>query len=114
MAQPHTESGHVIAIAPLGAHLRSSRTAALLKAQQLEVVRLVLPSGKGLPEHAAPGEITVLCIEGCIEFTTPSGAQRMRAGDFIHLQAGVPHALSAIDDASLLLTICLANGTLRP
>jgi quercetin dioxygenase-like cupin family protein len=107
MAQARTESGQVASIAPLRAQLRSSRTAALLKAQQLEVVRLVLPAGKALPEHAAPGEITVQCIEGCIEFTTPSGAQRMRAGDFIHLHAGVPHALSAIDDASLLLTICL-------
>ena len=108
MAQVHVESGQVTSVAALGPQLRQHRTAALLKARQLEVVRLVLPAGKALPEHAAPGEITLQCLEGAIELGTPSGTQRMQAADFIHLDAGVPHALRALDDASLLLTICLA------
>lgn len=107
MAQARAASGQVVSVAPLGLQLAGSRTTALLKAHQLEVVRLVLAAGKSLPEHAAPGEITVLCIEGAVRFGTPAGAQLMHAGDFIHLQPGVPHALTAISDASLLLTICL-------
>jgi quercetin dioxygenase-like cupin family protein len=109
MAQPHVASGQVVSIAPLGPRLAGSRTAALLKAHQLEVVRLVLPAGKSLPEHAAPGELTVLCIEGSVKFSTPAGVAPMQAGDFIHLRAGVPHALTATADASLLLTICLVS-----
>jgi quercetin dioxygenase-like cupin family protein len=108
MATNRTPSGDVVSVAPLGQRLAGSRTTALLKAHQLEVVRLVLLAGKSLPEHAAPGEITVLCIEGAVEFSAPTGVQPMHAGDFIHLHAGVPHALTATADSSLLVTICLA------
>jgi quercetin dioxygenase-like cupin family protein len=111
MATTRTPSGEVVSIAPLGPGLAGSRTAALLKARQLEVVRLVLLAGRSLPEHAAPGEITVACIEGAVRFSTPTGVQDMHAGDFIHLHAGVPHSLTATADSSLLVTICLAPPT---
>jgi quercetin dioxygenase-like cupin family protein len=101
----------VVSVAPLGPGLVGSRTTAVLKARQLEVVRLVLLAGKSLPKHAAPGEITVACIEGAVQFSTPVGVLPMQAGDFIHLHAGVPHALTATADSSLLVTICLAPPT---
>jgi quercetin dioxygenase-like cupin family protein len=70
-----------------------------------------LMAGKGLREHTAPGEVTVVCLEGAVRFSTPAGLQAMHAGDFIHLDAGVPHALTATADSSLLVTICLAPPT---
>ena len=84
MAQPHVQPGEVVSVRPLGAALAETRTHALLK-----------------------GEITVQCIEGRIEFTTPAGVQTMAAGDFIHLRGGEPHALHALENASALVTICL-------
>jgi quercetin dioxygenase-like cupin family protein len=110
MAQPHTRSGEVVALRPLGAALAQARTTALLKARQLEVVRLVLAAGRSLPQHAAPGEITLLGLEGQIELTTPSGRVEIGPGDFIHLAAREPHAVRAVRDASALLTICLLPG----
>ncbi|MCZ8254017.1 MAG: cupin domain-containing protein [Hylemonella sp.] len=107
MAQPHVPSGEVVSVRPLGAALAQTRTRALLKAEQLEVVRIVLPAGTTLREHQTSGEITVQCIEGRIEFTTPAGVQTMVAGDFIHLRGGEAHALRAVEDASALVTICL-------
>lgn len=107
MAQPHVPSGEVVSVRPLGPALAGARTTALLKAKQLEVVRIVLPAGTTMREHQTPGEITVQCIEGCIEFTTPAGVQTLNAGDFIHLRGGEPHALHALEDASALVTICL-------
>lgn len=107
MAQPHVPSGTVVSVRPLGAALAETRTRALLKAEQLEVVRIVLPAGTTMREHQTPGEITVQCIEGRIAFTTPAGVQTLNAGDFIHLRGGEPHALRALEDASALVTICL-------
>ncbi len=107
MAQPHVPSGAVVSVRPRGTALAETRTRALLKAEQLEVVRIVLPAGTTMREHQTPGEITVQCIEGRIEFTTPAGVQTMAAGDFIHLPGGEPHALRALEDASALVTICL-------
>jgi quercetin dioxygenase-like cupin family protein len=107
MAQPHVQPGEVVSVRPLGAALTGTRTRALLKAEQLEVVRIVLPAGTTMREHQTPGEITVQCIEGRIEFTTSAGVQTMAAGDFIHLRGGEPHALHALEDTSALVTICL-------
>ena len=107
MAQPHARSGEVVSVAPLGPALAGARTAALIKAAQLEVVRLVLPAGQVLREHRVPGEITVQCLEGEVEFVLPGATHRLVAGDWLHLAARAPHALRALSDASLLVTICL-------
>ncbi len=108
MAQDRIPSGQVVSVRPLGAALAQARTTALLKAGQLEVVRLVLLAGQALREHSAPGEITVQCIEGRIEFSTPAGLQMLEAGDFIHLPPAEPHALRALVDSSALVTMCIA------
>ncbi|MDO8252628.1 MAG: cupin domain-containing protein [Rhodoferax sp.] len=108
MAQNHAQSGQVISVLPLGGQLNAAKTTAILKAEQLEVVRLVLPAGKEWTEHKAPGEITVQCIEGSIEFRTPGVLQVLEPGDFIFLRSGEPHALRAVVDASALLTMCIA------
>ena len=107
MAQARIQSGVVCSVEPLGAQLQFGRTTALLKSTQLELVRIVLKAGQGLPEHSAPGEITVQCLEGCLDFATGATTQRMRAGDLIHLSANEPHALLALEDCSALLTIRL-------
>ena len=109
MAQTHARSGQVVSVLPLGDGLGDARTMAILKADQLEVVRIVLPAGKQLREHSAPGEITVQCIEGRIEFRTPDARHVLEAGDFIHLRRDEPHALEAIVDSSALLTLCIAK-----
>ncbi len=109
MAQTHVASGQKVSVLPLGGDLHSAKTSALLKSTQLEVVRLVLRAGRGLPEHRFPGEITVLCIEGHIAFTTPAQTCVLEPGDFIHLQADEPHALEAMSDASALVTMRLPS-----
>jgi quercetin dioxygenase-like cupin family protein len=110
MAQPHLQSGDVMALRPLGDAIAGARTTALLKAAQLEVMRVVLLAGRGLPEHAVPGECTLLGIEGTAELRLRDRRLLLRAGDFIHLAANEPHAVHAVEDTSLLLTICLAPG----
>lgn len=107
MAQTHADFGALIDLQPLGAALPGSRTTALIKGQQLELARLVLAAGKSLREHTTRGEITLLCIEGEIELSTPAGQQRLQPGQLVHLAAGTPHALLALADATALVTICL-------
>jgi quercetin dioxygenase-like cupin family protein len=109
MAQPHARSGEVVKLAPLGEQLALERSTAILKSEQLEVVRIVLPKGKSFPQHSVQGEITVLCLEGRIAFSTPEGVCELGPMDFMLLRRGEPHALTALEDASALLTICLAQ-----
>ena len=109
MSQPHVAPSQVVHISLLGAQLPAAVTTALFKAAQLEVIRLVLLAGKGLAEHTAPGEITLLCLEGLVWFQSTGAEQRMRPGDFVHLAAGAPHSLRAEENSSLLLTLCLVK-----
>jgi quercetin dioxygenase-like cupin family protein len=108
MAQLHSHSDTVISLQPLGAALRGATTTAILKAPQLELVRIVLHAGKEIKEHKAPGEITLQCLEGVLEFRTHQATHVLRAGQLTHLRAGEPHALKALEDMSALLTIRLS------
>ena len=107
MAQPHVQSGQIVSVLALGDQLVNAKTTALLKAEQLEVMRVVLPVGKTMREHKAPGESTVQCIEGRIEIQTLAALQVLGPGDFVYLRAGEPHSLRALSDASALVTMCL-------
>ena len=109
MAIPHASPGDVIDVRPLGTKLSGSRSHALFKSADLEVIRLVLPAGEGLPPHAVAGEITLQCIEGRISFNCDAGERELAAGQLIHSAAEEIHELRAIDDSSLLLTISLAR-----
>ncbi|HQQ70615.1 MAG TPA: cupin domain-containing protein [Alicycliphilus sp.] len=107
MALPHAASGQLTRLQPLGNKLTQAVSTAIFKATQLEVVRLVLPSGHTMREHRVQGEITLQCIEGALDLTVHGKTQRMQPGDLMHVAAGEPHALHAVQDCSLLLTLCL-------
>ena len=108
MALPHADSGQVIDVRPYGPKLLEAKTTTLFKAAQIEVVRLVMPAGKELPEHRAPGEITVHCLEGRISFTAQGTTVELEAGQMLYLAAAEPHSVKCVEDASFLLTLVLA------
>lgn len=107
MAIPHLSSGQVINLQPLGATLTSTRTSALVKSQDIELVRIVLPQGKALAPHSVRGDITLLCLEGTVAVEAAGTSTRLEAGQLMYLAGGEVHGLSALSDASLLLTIAL-------
>ena len=110
MAIPHAASGDVVDVGPLGPRLRGEKTRVLVKAEGLEVLRLVLPEGKEIPAHSAPGPITVHCLEGRVAFTALRGTVDLGPGQLLYLEPGEPHALLAYEDSSLLVTMVLPRG----
>jgi quercetin dioxygenase-like cupin family protein len=111
MALAHANPGARIACRPLGAALGATPTHALLKTGTLELIRLVLPAGRSLPPHRVSGEITVHCIEGRVWLRAEAGAHLLEAGDLVLLPGGDLHALDAVEDSSLLVTIVLAQAS---
>lgn len=107
MAIPHAQPGQVIDVRPLGSSLGGQRTTTLVKTDKLEIIRLVLPQGKEITEHRAPGPITVQCLEGKVAFAALGRTNTLEPGSLLYLEAGQPHSLHAEADASLLLTILL-------
>ncbi|MEJ8827449.1 cupin domain-containing protein [Variovorax humicola] len=106
MAIHHALSGELIDVRPFGADLENTTTRSLYKSGHLQVLRVILRAGKAMPAHQVPGEITVQCLEGCIEFTAGK-VQSMRGGDLICLAGGELHALKALEDSSALVTVLL-------
>ena len=92
---------------PTWAALAKTKTSTLVKTADLEVIRLVLRAGKMIPAHQAPGEITVHCLEGRVTITAAVKVQELTAGQLLYLSAAEPHAVQAIDDSSLLVTMLL-------
>ena len=107
MAIHHALSGELINIRPLGSAITTVRTATLYKTQHLEVFRMILLAGKEMPEHEVVGELTVQCLEGSVEFSIGSTRDVMRPGDLKCLAGGVSHALRAMEDSSILVTLLL-------
>ena len=107
MAIPHAKPGEVIDIRPLGSELANARTTVLAKTETLEIIRLVIPSGKDIPEHKARGEITVQCLEGRVAFTVGETTRELEAGQLLYLPSGEPHSLHGMEDSSVLVTILL-------
>lgn len=109
MAIPHAQPGDMIDISPLGDKLPETQTSTLVKTDSLEVLRLVLPAGKQIDPHTVPGEITVQCLEGKAVFTARGKDQELTPGQMLYLAGGDEHALRAVEDASLLVTILLKH-----
>ena len=110
MSIHHAAANEIITLT-LGSALIGSKTATLVKTTALEIIRLILPAGKVIPRHQAHGEITVQCLEGRVAFTADNKTRELTVGQLLYLNAGEPHALTAIEDSSLLVTLLLANNT---
>lgn len=109
MAIPHASPGELFDVGPLGSALADAKTRTLLKTDDMEVLRLVLPAGKTIAEHKVPGEITVQCLEGRVQFTAMGKTVELTTGKMLYLTVAQTHALHALEDSSLLVFILLCK-----
>ena len=109
MALQHSQPLEVIDMRPLGSRLRESKTCSLLKTDHLQLMRVVLLERQALPQHHVPGKMTLLCIEGQVRVNVRAGTHELGAGELMMLPADEPHAVVAVRDASLLMTVLLPD-----
>jgi len=110
MALRHAKPGEIVDLAPLGAKLAGARTAALIKTDYFETIRLIVHAGTEIPQHHVAGEITLHCLEGHVELGVDAMPIDLKADEWIYLEGGAPHSVRAIQDSSLLLTIFLTHA----
>jgi quercetin dioxygenase-like cupin family protein len=103
MALHHARPGEIVDLRPLGAAIGRAATSALVKSDRFEAIRLIVRAGATIPAHSTPGFVTLHCLEGAVSLD-PVAAE-LRAGDWIFLDRGTPHAVTGLEDSSLLLTI---------
>ncbi len=107
MALAHPAPGEIIDVRGrpgTGGH-KDSET--LVRTDHLEILRYALPAGKGVGTHTAAGTLVVQCLEGTVEFTALGKTQKLTPGTMLYLPDHEPHALKAVSEALLLLTLLL-------
>ena len=91
--------------ARLGAlDLRAITTAALARTPSFEAIHLVVRTGQSIAPHSVAGSLTLYCIAGHVRIESEVSAE-LQTGDWLFLEPGARHAVKAIADTSLLLTI---------
>jgi quercetin dioxygenase-like cupin family protein len=96
------ENGFVVDVAS-----RGDDGLLMVRAERVEVRRLVVPAGKEIAEHKAKGEIIVQCLEGRVAFTAFGKTHNLEAGKLLYLPTGEPYTVKGVEDASLPLTVLL-------
>ena len=110
MALPHVIAGQAVPVQPLGPRLQDAKTSALFKSEDLELIHLVLAKGKSLPPHKVAGEITLQCLEGRLDISVDGHSRVLGPGQLLFLQRNALHAVTALEDASGLMTIALRSS----
>ena len=108
MAIPHANPGEVIRLLETEGPATDKSTT-LIKTPRLEVIRLVLPAGKKIPPHSVSREVTVQCLSGQVIFESRGGQQTIEPGTLLYLEGGDTHALEAVVESIVLVTIVLAG-----
>jgi quercetin dioxygenase-like cupin family protein len=110
MALPHARLLDVIDIGPLGPALRDAVSTSLLKSERIQLLHLVLPARRDIPQHHVDDELTIHCLEGDVELQMPGGVRRLGPSQLVVLPAGQSYSLSARVDSAVLMTLLLRHG----
>jgi quercetin dioxygenase-like cupin family protein len=102
MALHHCQSGEVARLGVINDP--ATATAALARTPSFEVIHLVVRAGDSIPPHHVAGSLTIYCIAGHVRLGGGAPAE-LKTGDWLYLDPGTPHAVEAVADTSLLLTI---------
>lgn len=110
MALHHANPGEIVDLTPIGLGLKEATTAAIVKTDHFEAIRLVVHAGDEIPQHNVAGEITLHCLEGHVELDVHPRPITLRSNEWVYLAGGTPHSVRAIKDTFLLLTILLDHA----
>lgn len=104
MALKHAQPGEVVHLPPSATDSFPAKTAALVKTDRFEAVRLVVRAGTSIAQHKVDGYISLQCLDGHAILETDRDIE-LRAGDWAYLDRNASHAVRGIADSTLLLTI---------
>jgi quercetin dioxygenase-like cupin family protein len=104
MTTLHAASGELINIRPFEDTLPQATSATLVKTDHLELLRLVLPAGKKLPQHHVASVYYSPVHRRSRRVYAHGRSRLLRAGTMLFLAPGEPHSVEAIEDSSILIT----------
>ena len=95
-----------LAVARTAGSGRSAHTVHGGHEHALRQTLIALTAGSGLAEHNSPGEATLQVLRGRVRLTTVDDGREAGPGDLLVIPPQ-RHALAAVDDSAVLLTVAL-------
>lgn len=83
------------------------RQIGLLHREHLRIVLFAFDRGGRLPQHQAPGLVTIHALTGRLRVTTPSTTHELEAGQMLVLERDVAHDVEAPEESEMLLMVHL-------
>ena len=105
MATHHAHPGEIVDLETWAQDLPYEHSKAIIKTEELELVRLVIPAFKEIPNHKVSGPIVVHCLYGELIITAMNKNTRLSTGQLMYLKPGEPHTLKSVSDSIVLLSI---------
>lgn len=107
------ENGAKFALTQIAQELRAEpqfaksghATRTLVRAADLRVVISLLAANGQIPEHQAPGTVSIHVLSGQLRLKLPSRSVDVGGGELLVLEAGMPHEVTAQSEAVFMLTL---------
>lgn len=80
---------------------------------EVRLVLLALKAGQHLREHRTKSVLFVQAVQGCATFTASEKSVELEAGKIVRVEAALPHQVTALTDAVLLLTMTPSPATIH-
>lgn len=109
LSKPPTPLGEVINLAGYIDYQQGSVVSKTLVDQKTGTITLfAFDKGQGLSEHTAPYDAMVQILDGEVEVTIAGNPLRLQKGEMVIMPANKPHALRALENFKMLLTMIRA------
>jgi quercetin dioxygenase-like cupin family protein len=84
---------------------------ALVKEAGLNIVLTALAAGSELAEHTTRGGSSLQVLSGRVEVRANDQVAELGVGSLAAFNAGVPHAVRALEDAAVLVTVAMPDNS---
>ena len=91
--------------AEAGPSANGHRQITLLHQGPVRLVLFAFAAGGRMPEHRAPGWVTIQVLRGTLRVRTPEAQHTLGEGQILALAPDVPHDVDASEEADMLLGV---------
>ena len=98
------EAGRCFLLEPVATVEQGIVSRAVLTTPALRLTLFHFAAGQELSEHTSKARALVQVLGGRCDFSVNGKVHALKAGDLLHLPPGAPHALTATENFSMLLT----------
>ena len=104
MATRHAKPGEIVNLSTWADDLPEEHSKAIVKTEQMELARLLLPPGETIGRHHVDGPLIIHCLSGCLEVVVLGETRDVSEGELLYLPPGESFSLKAKRQALVLAT----------